>query len=120
LARNGGQQFTEAFLAMNAQALVPVLEDVHKTLRQSLAILAYPEEVCPAPPRGTFCHGESPTIADCCLAPQTFNAACFGVELDDHPTPRAVDAACQALPAFAHAHPERQPDAAVSTARNAR
>ena len=182
LSRNGGEQFTEAFLAMNAQALVPVLVDGDKTLSQSLAILEYLEEVWPAPPllpktpehrayvrrialsiaceihplnnlrvltylsrdlgltdeakngwirhwielgfgaleaqlaasplRGTFCYRDSPTIADCCLVPQIFNAARFGVKLDGYPTLRAIDAACQALPAFESAHPKRQPGAA--------
>lgn len=61
--------------------------------------------------RGTFCHGESPTIADCCLVPQLFNAQRFGVDLTPYPTLRAIDAACAQLAAFRNAHPAVQPDA---------
>lgn len=60
---------------------------------------------------GPFCVGAQPTIADCCLVPQLFNAQRFGVDLAPYPTLRAIDAACQALPAFAQAHPSVQPDA---------
>lgn len=60
---------------------------------------------------GTFCVGEQPTIADCCLVPQLFNAQRFGVDLSAYPTLARIDAACQALPAFRGAHPALQPDA---------
>lgn len=60
---------------------------------------------------GRFCHGDTPTIADCCLVPQVFNARRFNVDLAAYPTIVRIDAACSALPAFADAHPERQPDA---------
>lgn len=70
------------------------------------------EDVLAAQPRkGSFCIGERPTIADCCLVPQVFNAERFGVDLSPYPTLRAIHAACQALPAFAAAHPLKQPDA---------
>ena len=60
---------------------------------------------------GPFCVGAYPTIADCCLVPQIFNAERFGMDMSPYPTLRAVDAACQALPAFQAAHPARQSDA---------
>lgn len=60
---------------------------------------------------GTFCEGELPTIADCCLIPQLYNAHRFGVDLQPYPTVRRIEAACLALPAFDAARPERQPDA---------
>jgi maleylpyruvate isomerase len=60
--------------------------------------------------RGRFCVGDTPTMADCCLVPQLFAAARFGMDLAPFPTLRAIDAACQALPAFQLAHPGRQPD----------
>ena len=69
-------------------------------------------QLCASSLRGTFCYGESPGMADCCLVPQMYNAARFGIDLADYPTLRAIDAACQALPAFERAHPGRQPDAA--------
>lgn len=60
---------------------------------------------------GPFCVGTHPTIADCCLVPQVFNAKRFGMDMSLYPTLGAIDAACQALPAFRNAHPARQPDA---------
>jgi maleylpyruvate isomerase len=181
LNRNGGEQFSESFRALNPQALVPVLVDDAVTLSQSLAIMEYLDERHTTPPlmpptiegrakvrqlalamacdihplnnlrvlkyltgslgaseearnewvkhwsilglealetevaRGragqTFCVGGHPTIADCCLVPQLFHAQRFGVDLAPYPTLRAIDAACQALPAFKDAHPSVQPDA---------
>ena len=60
---------------------------------------------------GRFCHGDTPTIADCVLVPQVFNATRFGIDLAAYPTIMRIDAACQAVPAFAAAHPSRHPDA---------
>lgn len=60
---------------------------------------------------GKFCHGDTPTLADCCLVPQVFNAQRFGVDLAPYPTIAAIHARCEELPAFAAAHPSRQPDA---------
>ena len=62
------------------------------------------------PHRGRFCVGDTPTMADCCLVPQLFAAGRFGLDLTAFPMLRAIDAACQELPAFALAHPARQPD----------
>ena len=44
-----GRQFEAAFAALNAQHLVPVLEDEHKLLYQSLAIIQYLDETYPEP-----------------------------------------------------------------------
>jgi maleylpyruvate isomerase len=60
---------------------------------------------------GTFCHGDTPTLADICLVPQVANARRFHVDLAPYPTIVRIDAACAALPAFADAAPARQPDA---------
>ncbi|WP_426102570.1 maleylacetoacetate isomerase [Massilia sp. TSP1-1-2] len=60
---------------------------------------------------GRFCHGDTPTIADCVLVPQVFNATRFGIDLAAYPTIMRIDAACQAVPAIAAAHPSRHPDA---------
>jgi len=62
---------------------------------------------------GRFCHGDAPTLADVCLVPQVANARRFKIDLSPYPTLVRIDAACQALPAFAAAAPERQPDAAA-------
>lgn len=61
---------------------------------------------------GRFCHGETPTLADCCLVPQLYNARRFNVDLGPYPTLVRIEAECLALPAFEGARPENQPDAA--------
>lgn len=63
------------------------------------------------PATGSFCDGHSPTLADCCLVPQVYNARRFGVDLAPYPTIVAIEGACMALPEFQAAAPERQPDA---------
>lgn len=60
---------------------------------------------------GTYCHGESVTLADVCLVPQVYNAIRFGVDLDGYPAVRRVHEACERIPAFERARPENQPDA---------
>lgn len=55
--------------------------------------------------------GASPTLADCCLVPQVYNARRFGVDLAPYPAISSVADAALAHPAFAAAHPDRQPDA---------
>jgi maleylacetoacetate isomerase len=59
---------------------------------------------------GTFCEGDAPTMADCCLVPQVYNAQRFGISLDDFPIIASVNAACLKLPEFDAARPEKQPD----------
>jgi maleylpyruvate isomerase len=77
----------------------------------SLGLAALEADLARDPRRGAFCVGDTPTMADCCLVPQLFAAQRFGLDLAPYPTLRAIDAACQALPAFQQAHPARQPDA---------
>lgn len=60
---------------------------------------------------GTFCHGDAPTLADCCLVPQVFNARRFGCDLSAMPTVRRIAERCATLEAFRQAAPENQPDA---------
>ncbi len=60
---------------------------------------------------GRFCFGDTPTLADACLAPQVYNAQRFKIDLSPWPKIRAVAQSCEALPAFAAARPEAQPDA---------
>jgi maleylacetoacetate isomerase len=59
----------------------------------------------------TFCHGETPTLADCCLVPQIFNARRFEARLDHVPQVMRVYEACMKLPAFESTRPEACPDA---------
>jgi len=63
------------------------------------------------PSTGTFCDGEQPSLADCCLIPQVYTARRFGVEVADYPTIHRIHDACMLLPAFDVARPENQPDA---------
>jgi maleylacetoacetate isomerase len=60
---------------------------------------------------GRYCHGDSPTLADCSLAPQVFNALRFKCPLEAYPTITRIYEACMQLPAFARAAPSAQPDA---------
>ena len=58
-----------------------------------------------------FCHGDAPTLADCCLVPQIFNARRFDCRLEHVPNVMRVFEACMALPAFEATRPENCPDA---------
>jgi len=177
-----GEQRSEAYLALNAQALVPTLVDDAVRLTQSLATIEYLDEIHPQPrllpvtpaerarvraialaiacdihplnnlrvlqyltrtlgvsedgkngwyrhwidlglsaleaqlagetATGTYCHGQTPTLADICLVPQLANARRYGIPLDGYPTLLRIDRSCRELAAFARAAPEVQPDAA--------
>lgn len=181
LVRDGGQQHSEGYAALNPQELVPTLRHGEQVLHQSMAMLEYLDEAFggtlllpdDAPGRarvralaqlvacdihplnnlrvmqffsdtwnvpqseredwtrhwmqlgfeamermlvesvetGRFCHGDTPTLADCCLVPQLYNARRFNVDLGPYPTLVRIEAACLALPAFEAARPENQPDA---------
>jgi maleylacetoacetate isomerase/maleylpyruvate isomerase len=58
----------------------------------------------------TFCHGETPTLADCALVPQVFNAQRFKCGLDHVPNVMRVHAACMAQEAFSSTQPSACPD----------
>jgi maleylpyruvate isomerase len=60
---------------------------------------------------GTFCFGDSPTMADCCLVPQIFNAKRYQSDLAPYPTVMRIFDACMKLEAFDRAQPSKQPDA---------
>ena len=179
-----GEQRGEAFAAVSADRLVPVLEVGGVALSQSLAIIDYLEETHPEPrllPReplaraqvralaqtiacevhpinnlrvlkylsqelkvddgaknawyrhwcrsgleaverqlsqlraahgpAALCFGDSPTLADCCLVPQIFNAQRFAVDLAGLPLTMAAYEAGMALPAVQQAQPSACPDA---------
>ncbi|VVD80901.1 maleylacetoacetate isomerase [Pandoraea morbifera] len=63
------------------------------------------------PSPGKFVFGDTPTLADCCLVPQVYNANRFKVDMAPFPRIAAIDAHCQTLDAFRRAAPEAQPDA---------
>ena len=150
LLRNGGEQLTDAYRAINPSALLPitaadrarvralaltVAADTHplgnlrvlKYLKHDLNVseevklewqrhwlrigMATLETMLSGDARtGRYCHGDTPTLADCCLVPQVFGAQRFGVELAPYPTVMRIHDACAGLPAFHQAHPSQQPD----------
>jgi len=181
LLRDGGEQLSDAYRAINPAMLVPALDDDGAVIGQSLAIIEYLDETHPLPPllpadaagrarvrtlaltvaadthplgnlrvlkylkgelavseevklewqqhwlrtglaaleallandvrTGRYSHGDTPTLADCCLVPQVFGAQRFGVDMTPYPTIMRIHAACNELPAFQQAHPAQQPDA---------
>ena len=180
LLKDGGQQKTESFAALNPMRSVPLLEveDGGKLfhIAQSMAILEYLEERWPDPPllpgdriaraqvrqaaeivnsgiqpyqntsvqrrvkhelhgdekawahhfievglsaleallhstAGRYAVGNQVTLADCYLVPQLYHARRYAVDLAAFPTLTRIEAACEGLPAFQAAHPDRQPDA---------
>ena len=60
---------------------------------------------------GKFSHGDTPTMADCCLVPQMFAAQRFGIEPTRYPKLALIWENCNHLPGFAAAHPSKQIDA---------
>jgi len=64
-----------------------------------------------SPETGTFCHGDTPGLADICLAAQVTNNGRFGVDMTPYPVISRIHAACMSLPAFRKAAPENQIDA---------
>lgn len=174
-----GEHKKEAYTALAADALVPLLEVDDLKLSQSMAIVEYLEEMHPMPallppdaagrakvralaqsiaceihpvnnlrvlkylskelhldkevkntwyrhwcrvglqaferqlaqsPPAPFCYGNSPTLADCCLVPQIFNARRFDTELTGLSRTMAAFDACMELPAFQKAQPSSCPD----------
>lgn len=59
----------------------------------------------------TYCHGDTPTLADCTLVPQIFNARRFECRLDHVPQVMRVFDQCMKLDAFERTRPELCPDA---------
>lgn len=61
---------------------------------------------------GRFCHGDSPTLADICLAGQVIGAtAYFKCDVSSVPTAVRVYAECMKIDAFSRFHPMKQPGA---------
>jgi len=60
---------------------------------------------------GKFCFGDTPTLADCCLVPQIFNARRLDCDLSGMPTLLRIMENCAKVDAFAMAEPSKQPDA---------
>jgi maleylacetoacetate isomerase len=63
---------------------------------------------------GRFCHGNSPTLADICLAGQVIGAVgYFKCDVSSVPTCMRIYEECMKIDAFSKPHPLKQPGAAV-------
>lgn len=179
LVKNGGEQHSEAYKAINSSELVPTLVDAELKLSQSLSILEYLEDQYPevallpqdhkqralvrafslaiacdihplnnlrvlqyltgtlevseeqknqwyiywvltgfntleaqlSQSNGQFCFSDQPTLADCCLIPQVYNALRFNIDLSAYPKIQSIYQYCNTLDAFKNAAPEAQQDA---------
>ncbi len=60
---------------------------------------------------GLFCHGDQPSLADCFLVPQVYNAERFSCNLEAFPRLNDISSRCRNLDAFQMALPENQADA---------
>ena len=63
------------------------------------------------PDDAEFSFGDTPGLADICLVPQLYNAHRWGCDLTPFTRLTEIEERCLALPAFAAAKPENQPDA---------
>lgn len=77
-----------------------------------LGFAALETRLSQSPLTGTYCVGETPTLADLCLVPQVFNGKRFDVAVEDYPTLARIFEHCMAQEAFQKAAPAAQPDAA--------
>ncbi|MDT8410786.1 MAG: maleylacetoacetate isomerase [Wenzhouxiangellaceae bacterium] len=72
---------------------------------------AFEDMLAASPETGSCCHGNSPTLADCCLLPQVYNAHRFACDASKWPHIRRISEHLETLPAIQRAAPENQADA---------
>ncbi|MBP0439711.1 maleylacetoacetate isomerase [Tianweitania sediminis] len=60
---------------------------------------------------GTFCHGDTPGLADICLVAQVVNNRRYDIDMSPYPVICGIVEECLKLSAFIDAHPTNQPDA---------
>ena len=60
---------------------------------------------------GEFSFGSAPSVLDCFLVPQVYNALRFSVDMNRYPTLKSANDHCVKLKPFVDAHPDNQPDA---------
>ncbi|XP_069345191.1 maleylacetoacetate isomerase isoform X5 [Eulemur rufifrons] len=130
LIKDGGQQFSKEFQALNPMKQVPVLKIDGITIGQSnLSILeqvgqenqlTWAQNVVTSgftalerilqSTAGQYCVGDEVSMADLCLVPQVANAERFKVDLTAYPTISRINKTLLSLEAFQVSHPCRQPD----------
>ena len=71
-------------------------------------LVALEQRLAGEPQTGVFCHGDTPTMADICLASIVEMVRIFKITISDIPTIDRIMQACDAHPAFADAKPSRQ------------
>lgn len=59
---------------------------------------------------GTYCYGDTITLADICLIPQIYNAKKFNCDISGYPRLLKINDTLSLHPAFDAAKPESQPD----------
>jgi maleylacetoacetate isomerase/maleylpyruvate isomerase len=74
-----------------------------------VGLQAFERELAQLPP-SRYSFGDTPTLADCCLVPQIFNAKRFSASFEGLPRTMAAFDSCMALPAFQKAQPSSCPD----------
>lgn len=74
----------------------------------SAGLQALEQRLASEPETGTFCHGETPTMADICLASIVVVMRVFKIDVDGIPHVLRIMANCEKLDAFAKAEPSRQ------------
>ncbi|XP_011534973.1 maleylacetoacetate isomerase isoform X1 [Homo sapiens] len=130
LIKDGGQQFSKDFQALNPMKQVPTLKIDGITIHQSnLSVLKQVgeemqltwaqnaitcgfnalEQILQST-AGIYCVGDEVTMADLCLVPQVANAERFKVDLTPYPTISSINKRLLVLEAFQVSHPCRQPD----------
>ncbi|CAB1330896.1 unnamed protein product [Coregonus sp. 'balchen'] len=128
LIKDGGQQLTDQYKALNPMQQVPAVQIDGITLSQSLAVIQYIEETRPGPrllpadPKkraqvrmisDLIASGIQPvqiSMADICLVPQVYNAERFKVDVDQFPTIKRLNQTLLKVDAFKVSHPSCQPD----------